>query len=129
MNGTKERLNALLTAVVFLLTLFGAALSYAQSVNAIPITLKTAVNWMIVAIVIINAVLSVFILFYVWGHLGSADAKKAYAIAIGTTASAVWDVVALILAVMIFADQGIYTYLAVVLVADAIIDLAIHFKR
>lgn len=125
----KERWIALVTATVLLLTVVGALLSFAQASNAVVADLRDGVDFAIFCIVVVNVILSVFVFFYARAKLTNMEPKKAYMYGAGTSLSATWDVVALVLALIAFASPGIYVYLGIVLLVDAIIDIVVHFKR
>ena len=123
-----ERFIALGTALVLIATLGGGIASFINASITETVIRKSIITG-IIAIVGINFTLSLFV--WIWkGVRGAASTNsRTYWTASLTTLSFVWDLVALVLAIFAFSGVGVFIYLGIVLIVDAIIDGIVHFVR
>lgn len=123
-----ERFLALGTALVLIAT-FGGGIAAFICVSITNTAIKQSIITGIITVVGINFALSLFV--WIWkGVRGAASTNsRTYWTASLTTLSFVWDLVALILAIFAFSGAGVFIYLGIVLIVDAIIDGIVHFVR
>lgn len=128
MSKAKDRTFSLGSALVFLITLGGGAIALVNAFVKNP-DIKLGLDITILGIVAINLVLSVIVLIWRSKHTGTATNEQIWWRACLTMMSVVWDLMALLLAILVFNGLGLYIYLCVVLVTDAVIDIIVHYQR
>jgi hypothetical protein len=126
----KERIVALVFALVIVISVLCAVVAFALVANVVPEQLKQVANIFVFGGIILNALFSAFM----WVHLrggivAGADAKKAYDLASLAAVSVFWDVLAMLFALMGSASPVLYAGLGIALTVDTISDVFTHIKR
>lgn len=126
----KERTIALVYALVVLITLGAALTAFCIATDSIPKTLLPAANQSIVVAIALNGFFSAGVWFYWRAHIAiGTDLKRVWDLASLAILSVLLDVGALVLALTAAVTSGLYLWLGIALVVDAVIDVIVHYKR